>query len=111
MVSLTWPKVGATSGNAGSNWSSQRSKCSCNRWRNVVQCVLARAFQPFNRGPGDESGTGLGLAIVHAIATSHGGSVRLENRPAGGAAVTRVLPARLAPAMAATAPAVGAGGA
>src|SRR5262249_22761460 len=42
MVALTWPKVGAPSGHAASTWSSHRSKRSCNRWRTMVQCVVAR---------------------------------------------------------------------
>jgi signal transduction histidine kinase len=41
-------------------------------------------FERFVRGAGDRGGSfGLGLAIVHAVATSHGGSVRLDQRPVG----------------------------
>jgi two-component system, OmpR family, sensor kinase len=55
-------------------------------------------FSRFARlgGPGDviaDSGTGLGLAIVRAVATSHGGSVRVGSSAAGGARFTVVLPA------------------
>ena len=37
-------------------------------------------------------GTGLGLSITREIVTQHGGSIRAENRPTGGAAFTLVLP-------------------
>jgi two-component system OmpR family sensor kinase len=40
-------------------------------------------FERFVRGAGDRGGSsGLGLAIVHAVAGSHGGSVRLEDAAA-----------------------------
>lgn len=39
------------------------------------------------------SGTGLGLAIVRALAEAHGGTVRAESRPEGGACFTVQLPA------------------
>ena len=56
--------------------------------------VAERAFEPFfSTKP---SGTGLGLAIVQRLAEAHGGRVRLENRPAGGAVVTIALPRVLA---------------
>jgi signal transduction histidine kinase len=47
--------------------------------------LLKRAFEPFIHG--DNRGTGLGLAIVRAVVAAHGGEVRLENAPAGGARV------------------------
>ncbi len=50
------------------------------------------AFEPFARpGPGagaQRGSAGLGLAVVRAIAEAHGGWVRAENRPGGGARVT-----------------------
>jgi len=51
-------------------------------------------FERFVRGAGDRGGSfGLGLAIVHAVAESHGGSVRLENRVPHGARFVVDLPA------------------
>ena len=54
------------------------------------QGLIARVFDPFfSTKP---SGTGLGLAIVRRLVEAHGGEVTIENRPAGGAAVTLRLP-------------------
>jgi signal transduction histidine kinase len=55
---------------------------------------LPRAFARFSQADdahGSE-GTGLGLAIIDAIATAHGGSAHLDNRPAGGADLWMALP-------------------
>ncbi len=41
-----------------------------------------------------EEGTGLGLAIVKKIMEDHGGSLRLTDRPGGGALVALILPKR-----------------
>jgi two-component system phosphate regulon sensor histidine kinase PhoR len=57
----------------------------------------ARIFERFYRvdksRARDPGGTGLGLAIVKHLITLHGGEVRVENRPEGGARFTIVLPA------------------
>jgi len=57
---------------------------------------LARIFERFYRvdksRARDPGGTGLGLAIVRHLVTLHGGEVRAENRPEGGATVTLTLP-------------------
>lgn len=54
------------------------------------------AFEPFWRAdPGrhrDDGGTGLGLTIVRAIVDAHGGEIRAENDPVGGASVRVRLP-------------------
>jgi signal transduction histidine kinase len=53
-----------------------------------------RVFERFVRGEGDRGGSfGLGLSIVRAVATSHGGSVRVESPPGGGTRFVVELPA------------------
>ena len=55
-----------------------------------------RIFEPFYRLPGAserEGGVGLGLALVKSISLRHGGSVRCEARPGGGASFIVELPA------------------
>ena len=55
-----------------------------------------RVFERFARGASarrtDADGAGLGLAITHAIAVAHGGTVRLDDTPGGGATFTIELP-------------------
>ncbi|MFZ2387291.1 MAG: ATP-binding protein [Polaromonas sp.] len=54
-----------------------------------------RIFEPFYRLPGAserEGGVGLGLALVKSICERHGGSVRCEARPGGGASFIVELP-------------------
>jgi signal transduction histidine kinase len=54
-----------------------------------------RIFERFQRGSGARrGGAGLGLAIVRSIAIAHGGSVRVEKGPGGGAVFTLELPLR-----------------
>lgn len=54
-----------------------------------------RIFEPFYRLPGAserEGGVGLGLALVKSICERHGGTVRCEARPGGGASFVVRLP-------------------
>jgi two-component system sensor histidine kinase KdpD len=39
-----------------------------------------------------QSGVGLGLAICRAIIVAHGGSIRAQNRPTGGAEFSFMIP-------------------
>lgn len=55
-----------------------------------------RIFEPFYRLPGAserEGGVGLGLSLVRTIVERHGGKVRCEDRPGGGARFVVELPA------------------
>jgi len=58
---------------------------------------LSRIFERFYRvdksRARDPGGTGLGLAIVKHLVELHGGHVRVENGPGGGACFTIELPA------------------
>ncbi|NMG74342.1 DUF4118 domain-containing protein [Aromatoleum diolicum] len=58
-------------------------------------------FDKFSRGQGESGipGVGLGLSIVQAVAEAHGGSVRAENRPGGGARFVIELPRGEPPAL------------
>ncbi len=51
-----------------------------------------RIFEKFVRGSVVKGGIGLGLTICHTIVTAHGGSIRAENRPGGGAVFQFTLP-------------------
>lgn len=62
----------------------------------LPEAELQRLFEPFYRLDAsrsrDTGGTGLGLTIAKSIAESHGGSVKLTNRPEGGLEVRIALP-------------------
>jgi signal transduction histidine kinase len=55
-----------------------------------------RIFDRFGRSqvPQPDEGFGLGLSIVRAIVTVHGGAVRVEDAPSGGACFVLTLPIR-----------------
>jgi PAS domain S-box-containing protein len=54
--------------------------------------VMARIFEPFFTTKPVGAGTGLGLSISHGIIRAHGGDIRAENRPGGGARFWFELP-------------------
>ncbi len=54
--------------------------------------ISRRAFERFVRGK-QSHGHGLGLAFVDAVIRAHGGTAKLSENPAGGAAITLSLPA------------------
>ncbi|MBH2020727.1 MAG: HAMP domain-containing protein [Burkholderiales bacterium] len=61
----------------------------------VPSAQRQRIFEPFYRLPGAserEGGVGLGLALVKSISERHGGTVRCEERPGGGASFIVELP-------------------
>jgi signal transduction histidine kinase len=62
----------------------------------IPEDELARVFQPFYRIEGsrsrDTGGIGLGLAIALSVVQSHGGKLKLSNRPEGGLRASVILP-------------------
>ena len=52
---------------------------------------LDRVFEKFYRASA-APGAGLGLAICKAVVSAHGGTIRAENRPGGGAVIRLTLP-------------------
>jgi signal transduction histidine kinase len=64
----------------------------------IAEGDLDRVFDPFVRldpsRSADTGGHGLGLTIARMVARSHGGDVRLANRPGGGLRATLTLPAQ-----------------
>jgi len=65
----------------------------------IPQSELENIFEPFVQSSltkDGSGGTGLGLAICRRIVHAHGGSIRAENIPAGGAIFHIDLPTRVA---------------
>ena len=64
----------------------------------IPEAELERVFEPFYRLESsrnrDSGGSGLGLSIARDIAQSHGGSLRLHNRPGAGLEARLTLPRR-----------------
>ena len=67
----------------------------CDNGPGVPVELRERIFEPFYRLPGAterDGGVGLGLALVKSIVLRHGGTVRCEGRPEGGACFVVNLP-------------------
>lgn len=65
----------------------------CDRGPGVSEDDLERIFEPFYRGARPRlPGAGLGLAIARRAVRSHGGTIRANNRSAGGLCVEIRLP-------------------
>ncbi|MEO6066635.1 MAG: GAF domain-containing protein [Gemmatimonadales bacterium] len=60
----------------------------------IAPDVLGRIFEPFFTTKAAGAGTGLGLSISHGIVRAHGGEIRAQNRPEGGARFWFELPRR-----------------
>jgi len=64
----------------------------------IPEADLKRVQEPFVRLEASRNretgGSGLGLALARSAAQTHGGSLELENRPAGGLVARILLPAR-----------------
>jgi signal transduction histidine kinase len=54
--------------------------------------ILGRIFDPFYTTKPVGEGTGLGLSISYEIVKKHGGYIRAENAPGGGATFTVSVP-------------------
>ena len=59
----------------------------------IAPRIRERLFEPFVSSK--ETGVGLGLSICKRLIEAHGGTIRGENTPDGGAVFSFVLPARL----------------
>lgn len=64
----------------------------CDDGPGVPEAEKERIFEPFYSGKSD--GTGLGLLISRKIVESYGGSLRVTDRPGGGACFEILLPAK-----------------
>jgi signal transduction histidine kinase len=86
--------AGQTSVELGSDAGAAEIRVN-DRGPGVPAMLRERIFEPFYRLPGASErngGVGLGLALVKSITERHGGSVRCEDRPGGGASFVITLP-------------------
>jgi CheY-like chemotaxis protein len=61
----------------------------------IPEAIRARIFEPFFTTKNVGVGTGLGLAFCHRTIETHGGRIRVDEAPGGGAAFTISLTAAL----------------
>jgi signal transduction histidine kinase len=59
----------------------------------IVPELMAHIFDPWVTTKAHGKGTGLGLSIARQVIASHGGTIRVANRPGTGAVFTIDLPA------------------
>ncbi|MBL8335196.1 MAG: HAMP domain-containing protein [Rhodoferax sp.] len=74
----------------------------CDQGPGVPPEFREKIFQPFFRLPGAterDGGVGLGLALVKSIVERHGGRVRCEDHPGGGACFVVTLPRSAPPSL------------
>ena len=60
--------------------------------RGIATENLAKMFTPFFTTKASGEGTGLGLYVSRGIVEAHGGAIRADNHPEGGAVFTVELP-------------------
>jgi two-component system NtrC family sensor kinase len=58
----------------------------------IPEALRERVFAPFFTTKPDGVGTGVGLALCRAVVGAHGGSIRAETTPGGGATLVVRLP-------------------
>ena len=58
----------------------------------IPEGLRGRVFAPFFTTKPEGVGTGVGLALCRAVAAAHGGSIRAEATPGGGATLVVRLP-------------------
>lgn len=75
-------------------WADADTVCCevLDRGPGIAPDVLGRIFEPFFTTKAAGEGTGLGLSISHGIVRAHGGEIRAQNHPDGGARFWFELP-------------------
>ena len=78
---------------AASSWRGGVEVRFADRGPGIPTAEREAVFEEFYRsGDGRIAGTGLGLAVAKAIVVAHGGSIRAEDTPGGGATIVVRLP-------------------